>query len=288
MAKTIMKFAKYHGLGNVYLVIEPAAVARPLGQSAIQRICHQHFGVGSDGILLGPLPSETCDFGLRIYNPDGSEAEKSGNGLRIFARYLLDTGRVTHAPFTVETQGGPVTSTIAADKQTIQVAMGQVRFNSAEIPVTGPEREVLEEKMVVAKRTFYFSAATLGNPHCVVLLDAPPTPELAQTYGPLIEQSPLFPHHSNVQFLFIQDQQNIQIEIWERGAGYTLASGSSSVAATAVAHRLGLCNNSVTVHMPGGSLTVSLDDQFYATLTGPVTKICEGTIAPEMFGADKP
>lgn len=278
-----MNFAKYHGLGNIYIVIEPDSLAKPLTEAAIRTICHPHFGVGSDGILLGPLPSEPCDFGLRIYNPDGSDAEKSGNGLRIFARYLLDTGRVAYEPFTVETPGGAVTCTIAADGQTIEVAMGQVRFHSSEIPVTGSPREVLDETMTVDGRLFRFGAATLGNPHCVVLLDAPPTAELAQRFGPLIEHSPLFPRRTNVQFLYVRDRQNIQIEIWERGASYTLASGSSSTAATAVAHRLGLCDAAVTVHMPGGTLAVSLDDNFYATLIGPVTKICEGRIAPELL-----
>ncbi|MCB8926200.1 MAG: diaminopimelate epimerase [Ardenticatenaceae bacterium] len=278
-----MNFSKYHGLGNIYIVIEPESVPQPLAKTAIQTICHPHFGIGSDGILLGPYPSETCDFGLRIYNPDGSDAEKSGNGLRIFARYLLDSGRVGHEPFSVETMGGPVTCTIEPNGRIIQVAMGQVRFDSEAIPVTGPAREVLAETMVVNGRTFSFSAATLGNPHCVVLLEEPPTRELAHQYGSFIEHSPLFPRRTNVQFLYVQDRQNIQIEIWERGASYTLASGSSSTAATAVAHRLGLCDNTVTVHMPGGTLAVSLDENFYGTLIGPVTKICDGEIAPEMF-----
>lgn len=278
-----MNFSKYHGLGNIYIVISPEDLAEPLSKTAVRTICHPHFGVGSDGILLGPLPSESCDFGLRIYNPDGSDAEKSGNGLRIFARYLLDTGRVGHAPFTVETLGGIVTCTIAEDDRIIQVAMGQVRFHSAEIPVTGPARDVLDETMRVDGRLFRFCAATLGNPHCVVLLDEPPTEELACRYGPLIEHSPLFPRRTNVQFMFVQDRQNIQIEIWERGASYTIASGSSSTAATAVAHRLGLCDSAVTVHMPGGTLSVALDPEFYGTLIGPVTKICSGAIAAEMF-----
>lgn len=278
-----MNFAKYHGLGNIYIVIESTAFADQLSEKVIRTICHPHFGVGSDGILVGPLPSEECDFGVRIYNPDGSDAEKSGNGLRIFARYLLDTGRVSTAPFTVETLGGPVTCAITEDGRIIQVAMGQVRFNSNEIPVTGPTREVLNETMTVDGRSFSFSAATLGNPHCVVLLDEPPTGELAQQYGPFIEHSPLFPRRTNVQFLYVHDRQNIQIEIWERGASYTLASGSSSTAATAVAHRLSLCDNAVTVHMPGGTLSVALDENFYGTLIGPVTKICDGEIAPELF-----
>jgi diaminopimelate epimerase len=280
-----MKFAKYHGLGNIYIVVEPGELGQPLDEAAIRTICHPHFGVGSDGILLGPLPSQTCNFGVQIYNPDGSDAEKSGNGLRIFARYLLDTNRVSYRPFTVETLGGPVTCTIAENGRIIQVAMGQVRFRSEEIPVAGPTREVLDETMTVDGRLFHFSAATLGNPHCVVLLDEPPTPELAQRYGPLIEHSPLFPRRTNVQFMFVHDRQKIQIEIWERGASYTIASGSSSTAATAVAHRLGLCDSSVTVHMPGGTLAVSLDNNYYGTLIGPVTKICDGEIASELFSS---
>lgn len=279
-----MKFSKYHGLGNIYIVLEPELQATLITRPMIQTICDPHFGVGSDGILWGPLASETCDFGVRIYNPDGSDAEKSGNGLRIFARYLLDTGRVGHEAFRVETLGGPVTCTIAADSRTIRAEMGRVRFCSEEIPVTGPPRDVLNEEMEVGDRTFRFCAATLGNPHCVVLLDAPPTAELAHKYGRLIEHSPLFPHRTNVQFMYVLDRQNIQIEIWERGASYTLASGSSSTAATAVAHRLGLCDNAVTVHMPGGTLSVALDENFFGTLIGPVTKICNGEIAPELFG----
>ncbi|WP_420643192.1 diaminopimelate epimerase [Candidatus Leptofilum sp.] len=278
-----MKFAKYHGLGNVYIVLETETSATPPSQAMIKTICDTHYGVGSDGILWGPLPSGTCDFGLLIYNPDGSDAEKSGNGLRIFARYLFDTGRVSYQLFTLETLGGNVGCSVAEDNKKVEVALGQVSFASSQVPVAGAEREVLNESMTINGRSFKFSAVTLGNPHCVVLLDAPPTPELAQTFGPHIEHSPLFPKRTNVQFMYVQDRANIQIEIWERGANYTLASGSSSVAATAVARRLGLCDNSVTVHMPGGTLAVALDSNWNSTLIGPVTKICDGEIAPEMF-----
>ncbi|VAW38551.1 Diaminopimelate epimerase [hydrothermal vent metagenome] len=265
-----MKFSKYHGLGNVYIVIAPQGVAERPNIEAIRTICHPHFGVGSDGILWGPLPSQTADFGVKIYNPDGSEAEKSGNGLRIFARYLLDSGLVGQEPFSVETLGGVVMCEVEENGRSIQVNLGQVKLQKS-------------QQIQVSDRTFHTVAANVGNPHCVILLDEPPTPELAQTYGPLIENLPLFPKRTNVQFMFVLDRKNIQIEIWERGAGYTLASGSSSVAATAVAVQQGLCNKSVTVQMPGGTLSISLDEQFYATISGSVTKICEGGIAPEMF-----
>lgn len=130
--------------------------------------------------------------------------------------------------------------------------------------------------------SFEFCAATIGNPHCIILSDNI-SPELARQYGPIIETHPLFPNRTNVQFLKVIDRRNIQIEIWERGAGYTLASGSSSTAAAAVAHKLGLCDSDITVHMPGGNLALSFSKDFIATMTGPVTRVCEGKMDPEMF-----
>jgi diaminopimelate epimerase len=277
-----MNYAKYHALGNDYLVIDPAHLAGRLTPQMIRRICHRNFGVGSDGILLGPLPATTCDFGLRIFNPDGSEAEKSGNGLRIFARCLVDSGLAVSRSFTVETAGGDVSCLVSEDGRLVTVAMGPVSFDSRKIPVAGPPREVLNETIAVDGRDLTFCAATVGNPHCVVLFDEP-TPVVARHYGPLIENDPRFPRRANVQFMQVLDRANIRIEIWERGAGYTLASGSSSTAAAAVARRLGLCDAEIAVHMPGGQVQIALDGAFFATMTGPVTRICAGVIAAEMF-----
>jgi len=280
-----MKYTKYHALGNDYIVIDPADVRDQLTGDKIRRICHRNYGVGSDGILYGPLAGSACDFGLQIFNPDGSEAEKSGNGLRIFARYLWDEGRVSGAPFSVETLGGAVTCEVGSDGRQVKVEMGEVSFDSTVIPVAGKPREVLNEEIEVAGRVFKFCAATVGNPHCVIL-NEDPTSENARRYGPLIETEPRFPNRTNVQFMSVQDRRNIQIEIWERGAGYTLASGSSSTAAAAVARRLDLCGPDITVHMPGGSLRIQFKNGFFATMTGPVTKICDGRMAEEMFRQD--
>ena len=277
-----MQFAKYHALGNDYLVIRPTDPGDGLEPGQIERICHRHYGVGSDGILWGPLPSTACDFRLHIFNPDGSEAEKSGNGLRIFARFLRDEGLAGPTPFTVETLGGPVTCRVAEDGKSVTVEMGRVSFDSAKIPVAGPRREVLRERIEVDGRVFEYCAATVGNPHCIVLSDRP-TPEDARRYGPRIETDARFPRRTNVQFMQVLDRRNIRIEIWERGAGYTLASGSSSTAAAAVAKRLGLCDGEIVVQMPGGSLQIQLADDFAATMTGPVVRVCHGTIDPEMF-----
>jgi diaminopimelate epimerase len=236
-----MRFHKYHALGNDYIVLNPADFPQWNVPSTdqIRVICHRNFGVGSDGILWGPLPSQQSEVGLRIFNPDGSEAEKSGNGLRIFSRFLWDQKLVTNPTFTIETPGGHVQSVIKDEGRLITVAMGKVSFDSSRIPVAGPVREVLNEKITVRGRTFTFCAATIGNPHCVLPLTYV-SEALAKEFGPDLETHANFPRKTNVQFLKVLDRANIQIEIWERGAGYTLASGSSSSAAAAVAHKLGL------------------------------------------------
>jgi diaminopimelate epimerase len=278
-----MNFFKYHALGNDYIVIDPKSFSTALEERNIKLICHRNFGVGSDGILYGPLASERAPFRLRIYNPDGSEAEKSGNGLRIFCRYLFDQKRVVeNQEFLVDTLGGVVRATVFDNGRTVRVDMGKVSFWSDEIPMTGPRREVLREDLVVRDRTFSVCAATVGNPHCVILLPEI-SEELARSYGPHIEIHPSFPRRTNVQFMEVKDRKNVRIEIWERGAGYTLASGSSSSASAAVARKLDLIDANVTVHMPGGTLRIEIAEDFSIRMTGPVTKVAEGTVAAEMF-----
>jgi diaminopimelate epimerase len=284
-----MKFAKYHALGNDYLVLDPKVQDQPLALDAeqIRTICDRHYGIGSDGILFGPWPSAKAPFSLRIYNPDGSEAEKSGNGLRIFCRYLWDRKLADNNTFTVETKGGIVQAQILNDGRLVRVEMGSVSFRSEDIPVAGQPREVLREQINAGDRTFQFCGANVGNPHCVILLDDV-SPELAKRYGPLLEVHPFFPNRTNVQFVKVLDRGNIRIEIWERGAGYTLASGSSSCASAAVAFKLGLCDANIAVHMPGGKIEVSLDDAFRVVMTGPVTRVADGHLSAEIFEGWKP
>ena len=266
-----MNFSKYHALGNAYLVIASPPADLALTPAQISTLCDPRLGVGSDGALLGPLPSTQADFRLRIFNPDGSEAEKSGNGLRIFARYLRDAALVRDTPFTIETSGGVVVAQVLGDGGTVRVDMGKVRFPA----VTRDTQE-----LVLQGTSFRYSLADIGNPHCVVL-DPDPTEARARQYGPLLERHPLLPQRTNVQFMAIVDRRNIQLEIWERGAGYTFASGTSSCAAAAVAHRLGLCDAGIDVHMRGGELHIDLDAQFNASMTGPVVYICKGDVALE-------
>jgi len=269
-----MKFEKYHALGNDYLVYDPLGSDHSFSANEIIRICHRNFGLGSDGILVGPLQTEKADFGLRILNPDGSEAEKSGNGLRIFARYLYDQKKVGSSPFTVDTLGGIVTCEVTADASSISVEMGQVSFHSDIIPVSveGEAREVLNEEIKIGDETYKYYAGTIGNPHCVVPLPEI-SEELARKLGPELENHPLFPNRTNVQLLQILDRNRIRIEIWERGAGYTLASGSSSSAAGAVARKMGACDENITVEMPGGEIGLVIDDDFNVKMTGPATRV---------------
>ena len=277
-----MNFEKYHALGNDYLVYDPRETNHSFTEAETIRICHRNFGLGSDGILVGPLPSEKADFGLQILNPDGSEAEKSGNGLRIFARYLRDAKLVTTAPFTVQTLGGIVTCEVSEDMSQISVEMGQVSFHSDIIPISveGSPREVLNEPIQLSDTTLNFYGATIGNPHCVVPMENVSS-SLAHQYGPELENHKIFPNRTNVQLLQILDRNRIKIEIWERGAGYTLASGSSSSAAGAVARKMGACDEDITVEMPGGQIQLHIDDQFNVLMKGPATRVATMTLDKE-------
>jgi diaminopimelate epimerase len=279
-------FEKYHALGNDYLVYDPKAGSGEFSEEDIIRICHRNFGLGSDGILVGPLPSEKADYGLRILNPDGSEAEKSGNGLRIFARFLNDQGKVQSEPFTVDTLGGVVTCEVSEDASVISVEMGQVSFHSDDVPVnvTGEGREVLDETIEIAGKSLRYYAATIGNPHCVVPMDEI-SEKLARELGPALETHPNFPNRTNVQFLQILDRNRIKIEIWERGAGYTLASGSSSSTAGAVARKMGACDSEITVEMPGGEIELVIDDEFNVQMTGPATRVATISLDDECLRA---
>lgn len=277
-----MHFHKYHALGNDYLVIDEAQLPQALTPALVQHICDRHRGAGSDGILLaGALVNGAIE--LRIYNPDGSEAEKSGNGLRIFSRYLWDIKRVGSAPFFVQTAGGRVNCQIFENGRQVRIEMGQVSFHSQDIPVALPHRTImLQQALHINDLAITFSAATIGNPHCVIFVDQFNHLDVVakmrcniRHLGPLIEHHPLFPKRTNVQFAQVLGRNRLYIDIWERGAGYTLASGSSSCAAAAVAHRLGYCDADLTVVMPGGELHIEISPDYSICMTGPVTRVGE-------------
>ena len=281
-----MRFAKYHALGNDYLVLEPKDCPTLFSPEVIRKVCHRHYGLGSDGILYGPIERTDGAFGLRILNPDGSEAEKSGNGIRIFCRHLLETRRVKEGEeFKIHTPGGLVGCSVFEGGNRIRVEMGKVSFHAPQIPHIGPDREVLGEEITVKGKTFKYWAATVGNPHCVIPVDNL-TADLAKTYGPDLELHANFPNRTNVQFLKVLDRKNIQIEIWERGAGYTLASGSSSSACAAVAYKMGLVDADLTVNMPGGKIVIGIGSDYSIVMTGPTTPVGIYEMHPGVIGQD--
>ncbi|MEC9384558.1 MAG: diaminopimelate epimerase [SAR324 cluster bacterium] len=270
-----MEFLKYHALGNDYLVLTSGpsqSVETELTAEQVRKICHRNFGLGSDGILVGEKDSPTKGFKLTIFNPDGSKAEKSGNGLRIFARSLWDRKMVNESPFQIMTSGGLVSAQVESSGKSVTVEMGRVSFQSEDIPVSGKSREVLNETLEINGEEITFSAATIGNPHCIVLNQKISAQE-AGRIGPLLETHSNFPNRTNVQLLEVLNRKTIRIEIWERGAGYTLASGSSSSAAAAVAYRLGLCDAKIAVLMPGGQIDIAISDNYEITMKGSVTRI---------------
>lgn len=270
-----IKFSKYSALGNDYIVIDPNKNVLNLNPENIKRICDRNFGAGSDGILYGPEFKDGKPV-LRIFNPDGSEAEKSGNGIRIFARYLKEKRYVNEGEFEIITKGGNVyVSVLNCDNSLIKVDMGDVSFYSTSIPMSGEKREVIREQIIVDGKALSCTCLTIGNPHCIVeMTDI--SKDTALKFGSLLENHELFPNRINVQFMKIIDRNNIKIEIWERGAGYTLASGSSSCAAASAAFRLGLTENDINVHMPGGTIKVEISENGNVFMTGSVDSVYEG------------
>jgi len=262
---------KSQALGNDYLVVDPSALTFALTADAVRRICHRHLGAGSDGILA-LVPSSRADFGLRIFNPDGSEAEKSGNGARIFAKFLRDHGYTDRDDFTLDTLGGRVSCALEHEDgrvARVTVDMGKARFEALDsIDLDGRRLEV--------------TSVSLGNPHCVVIV-----PDLAKidvhALGPKIERHPAFPRRTNVQFAEVVSRSEVRILIWERGAGYTLASGSSSCAVVAACQRKGLTGRDVTVSMPGGQLAITIADDGEIRMRGPVEEICAGDVSPDLL-----
>ena len=263
-------FVKSHGLGNDYLVVDAHSLGFELTPARIRHICDRHTGVGADGILVRVDPS-AADFGVRIFNPDGSEAEKSGNGLRIFAKFLYDHSYTERSEFTVDTRGGIVRARLlltAGRVTAVRVDMGRAVIDRSLTTLT------------VAGEVFHIVSLSVGNPHCVVFVEALSLPDLLRL-GPLIEQHPAFPRRTNVQLAHVESRHAVRALVWERGAGHTLASGSSSCAVAAAGVDKGLLDAQVTVHLEGGDLEIDVRSDLNIVMTGPVEEICTGEFSDE-------
>jgi diaminopimelate epimerase len=274
-------FVKGHALGNDYVVVDPGHLTFRLEAATVVRLCDRHRGIGSDGILA-LAPSTRADAGLRIWNPDGSTAEKSGNGVRIFARWLADEGRVPGDAFSIETPGGIVTCRLHRREgriEDITVDMGTATFRSQDIPCAGPPRDVVAEDVDVGDRRIRITALSVGNPHCVVLTDDDPAAMDLGRLGPALERHALFPQRTNVQLARIEGRDRVRVRVWERGAGETMASGSSACAVAAACVRLGRTGRSVTVVMDGGTLAIEVGERWDVRMTGPAVLVYRGVLA---------
>jgi diaminopimelate epimerase len=277
------QFVRAHGLGNDYLVVDGARFGIALTEARIRRICDRHTGVGSDGILERVAAPDGFDAAVRIYNPDGSEAEKSGNGVRIFAKFCLDHGYAA-APMRIHTRGGPVEAHLVAreaGRTVLRVSMGRVSFRCADLPMTGAD-EWIERPLQVGDRQFKATCVSVGNPHAV-LFDAPFDEASARTYGPLVENHAQFPRRTNVQLVRVRDRSTVEALIWERGAGWTLSSGSSSCAVAAACVRAGLTDRAVKVVMPGGTLDVVVHEDWRLDQIGFAQEIAVGTLSADLL-----
>jgi diaminopimelate epimerase len=279
-----MRFWKGQALGNDYLVLDVTGSAPP-GPGVVRGLCDRHRGVGADGVLAGDLGGDPVR--LRIFNPDGSEAEKSGNGLRIFGTWLHHLGRVD-GPFRVALPGEEVVLAVegrAPDGTlTLRVDMGRARFRAEDIPFTGadPDADVMGETLALDDETVAIHLVSMGNPHCVIFPHTFDDDELRRI-GPLVQARPEFPEGVNVQLARVADSATLDARIWERGAGETLASGSSACAVAAAARRSGRTDaHRVRVRMPGGTVQVEIDDEWRVRLTGEAQGVFEGEVRPEV------
>lgn len=274
-----MDFAKLQGTGNDFILID----ARELKHdwSALARdMCSRHFGVGADGLLL-VLPSKTADLRLRMFNPDGSEAEACGNGLRCFARYAAENGLVKSAGFTVETMAGTRAVQIQ-EEAGVQVSMGIAAFNPAAVPVIVERRDEPDETPVVdypikiGNTELRISCVSMGNPHAVCFLNETVADFPLAEVGPRVEHHPMFPNRVNFEIANVISRNEIRARVWERGAGETLACGSGACAIAVVSKLKGLTDNPVSISLPGGTLTINWDGAGEVFLSGPAEIVFYG------------
>ena len=273
---------KYQGFGNDYLVLDAKKNQLQLQGKKVALLCQRGFGLGADGVLYGPVEING-KMGMRIFNSDGSEVAISGNGVCIFAKYLMDNEYVTEKKFAIETLSGTIeVECLNARATEFRVNMGKASFLSKEIPVTGEIREVIDEPFTFNQKEYKATCLTVGNPHCIIFMDQV-SPEKVRELGPYVENADDFPERVNLQICRQIDKGNLDIEIWERGGGYTKASGTGSCAAAIAAYRKGFMENRINVNQPGGMIQIDIQDDGTIFMTGTVGYIAEISVAESFF-----
>ncbi len=274
-----MKFTKMHGIGNDYLFVNcfEEVVSDPSRMAIV--MSRPHFGAGADGLVLIE-PSDSADFAMRIFNADGSEAEMCGNAVRCIGKYVYERGMTDKTELTIETGNGfkQLKLTVEGGRVTrVHADMGTPELNPRLIPVDLPGELVLRHRLQILGQTWFITCVNMGNPHAVLFVRDPEVIDLP-TIGPMIEHHPLFPRRTNVEFVRVIDRGILQMRVWERGAGETLACGTGNCAALVSATLLGLCDGESDLHTSGGTLHVRWDREAGGSvyLTGPAREVFTG------------
>lgn len=281
-----MRFWKMHGLGNDYVVIDnrDQKISDKQAPVLAKRLCERRFSVGADGLLL-VYPSEVADVKMRIFNSDGSEAEMCGNGIRCFSKYCYENGIASKTEFAVETLAGikHVWLTLkGGEVSSVKVDMGAPNWQRKSLPMLG-DGTCINQDLEVNGKTYKVTCLSMGNPHCVTFVE---NVDLFPVYsvGPLMENHKAFPKRTNVGFAQVQSRNEMNVRVWERGCGETLACGTGTCAAVAVANKLGKVGDKVTVHFLGGDLQVEVGESLF--LVGAAEKVFEGTLFKETRNID--
>lgn len=275
-----MRFTKLHGTGNDFVLVDARELERDW-PSLAERICDRHFGIGADGLIL-VLASDVADLRMRMFNPDGTEAEMCGNGLRCFVKFAVEGGIATpkRGALRVETLAGVLPAEAFGSGgrvETVRAGMGRPRFAAQEIPVAAEaEPPIRELPLSVEGRQFAVTCLSMGNPHAVYLSDEPVAAFPLETIGPALQRHDLFPSRVNFEVARVLSRDSIEARVWERGAGATLACGSGAAAVMVAAHLAGAVDDRTEIRLPGGSLTLEWDGQGDVFLTGPAVQVFAG------------
>lgn len=280
-----MKFTKMHGCGNDYIYVDGAREQIPGEKKPeiVKRLSDRHFGIGGDGVIF-INPSDEADFEMEMYNMDGSRAEMCGNGIRCVAKFVYDKGLTDKTSISVISCGKIKCLDLQIEEgkvSTVKVNMGAPVLKAAEIPVISSKEEVIAQQIEVEDKVYKITCVSMGNPHAVVFADQVSDLPL-EKIGPLFEHHERFPNRINTEFVKVLDEEHVQMRVWERGTGETLACGTGACAVAVACILNGLTKESVTVKLLGGDLQIHWDREANLVyMTGPATTVFEGEIATD-------
>ncbi|AZB72813.1 diaminopimelate epimerase [Synechococcus elongatus] len=274
-----LQFAKYHGLGNDFILVDNRESGEPklTPEQAVQ-ICDRNFGVGADGVIFA-LPGTSCsDYVMRIFNSDGSEPEMCGNGIRCLAKFLSELDGGAQSRYRIATGAGLIVPELT-ETGLVTVDMGPAYLKPAEIPTTlaGDGDRVVEAELEVGDRVWKVTTVSMGNPHCITFVDDVAAIPLAEI-GPLFEHHPVFPQRTNTEFVEVVRPDYLKMRVWERGAGATLACGTGACATLVAAVLTGRSDRQATVELPGGPLQIEWHEDDHLFMTGPAVRVFSGSM----------